>query len=285
VDFVRVQTRFDQIKRIDDGRPLVVWRRRDDVGADGFVVTTMICSNAECPCEEMSLEISSVRRSGAEKAIVDTAPLQATYFVGLNRVELVDGRPISFAVDAANWILEQLRTDEHLEWLRERWSRGRARMSEESARLPEDWEPGTLVPYDEVFALDWDLTVVHEKRLYHVVDQYCPNPACSCDRVVANFFDLTDNGRHVGSADALLHNGRRFTINGEPLAAQLWNNLLDQHGAKELRRRYLRIIDVARRSELREEPLRVAKKIGRNDPCPCGSGKKYKRCCLGEASA
>ncbi|HFI0249983.1 TPA: YecA family protein [Streptococcus suis] len=24
-------------------------------------------------------------------------------------------------------------------------------------------------------------------------------------------------------------------------------------------------------------------KIGRNDPCPCGSGKKYKKCCLGKA--
>jgi len=23
-----------------------------------------------------------------------------------------------------------------------------------------------------------------------------------------------------------------------------------------------------------------AKKVGRNDPCPCGSGKKYKKCCL-----
>lgn len=22
------------------------------------------------------------------------------------------------------------------------------------------------------------------------------------------------------------------------------------------------------------------KKIGRNEPCPCGSGKKYKRCCI-----
>ncbi|MBA1334938.1 MAG: hypothetical protein HPY66_0559 [Firmicutes bacterium] len=22
-------------------------------------------------------------------------------------------------------------------------------------------------------------------------------------------------------------------------------------------------------------------KIGRNDPCPCGSGKKYKKCCGG----
>ncbi|MGC8804743.1 MAG: SEC-C metal-binding domain-containing protein, partial [Candidatus Ratteibacteria bacterium] len=26
-------------------------------------------------------------------------------------------------------------------------------------------------------------------------------------------------------------------------------------------------------------PVRVGKKIGRNDPCPCGSGKKYKKCC------
>ncbi len=31
----------------------------------------------------------------------------------------------------------------------------------------------------------------------------------------------------------------------------------------------------------RKEPdRRPAAKIGRNDPCPCGSGKKYKRCCL-----
>ena len=21
-------------------------------------------------------------------------------------------------------------------------------------------------------------------------------------------------------------------------------------------------------------------KIGRNEPCPCGSGKKYKKCCM-----
>ena len=23
-----------------------------------------------------------------------------------------------------------------------------------------------------------------------------------------------------------------------------------------------------------------AKTVGRNDPCPCGSGKKYKKCCM-----
>jgi len=31
--------------------------------------------------------------------------------------------------------------------------------------------------------------------------------------------------------------------------------------------------------------VHVRTKIGRNDPCPCGSGKKYKRCCLPQQSA
>jgi len=30
----------------------------------------------------------------------------------------------------------------------------------------------------------------------------------------------------------------------------------------------------------RPQPRRVGPKIGRNEPCPCGSGKKYKRCCM-----
>lgn len=29
----------------------------------------------------------------------------------------------------------------------------------------------------------------------------------------------------------------------------------------------------------KKQPVRKAKKPGRNDPCPCGSGKKYKHCC------
>jgi len=28
------------------------------------------------------------------------------------------------------------------------------------------------------------------------------------------------------------------------------------------------------------EPVRVEPKVGRNAPCPCGSGKKYKKCCM-----
>jgi|TARA_Y100000310_G_scaffold122661_1_gene121358 preprotein translocase subunit SecA len=32
--------------------------------------------------------------------------------------------------------------------------------------------------------------------------------------------------------------------------------------------------------EDKPEPIVVKKKIGRNDPCHCGSEKKYKKCCI-----
>ena len=44
------------------------------------------------------------------------------------------------------------------------------------------------------------------------------------------------------------------------------------------------ILTEERRKELYKQQkasgtIRKEKKIGRNDPCPCGSGKKYKHCC------
>ncbi len=33
------------------------------------------------------------------------------------------------------------------------------------------------------------------------------------------------------------------------------------------------------RKKYNEDHRAVSNKVGRNDPCPCGSGKKYKKCC------
>ena len=48
-----------------------------------------------------------------------------------------------------------------------------------------------------------------------------------------------------------------------------------------------RYFEPARRAEARDfrapsTSRRMVPKIGRNDPCPCGSGKKYKHCCINE---
>jgi hypothetical protein len=43
-------------------------------------------------------------------------------------------------------------------------------------------------------------------------------------------------------------------------------------------------LDADYRNEKDEEPEPPAKqKTGRNDPCPCGSGKKFKKCCLNKS--
>lgn len=47
-----------------------------------------------------------------------------------------------------------------------------------------------------------------------------------------------------------------------------WDNILTEARRKEL---YL--------EQKKSGTVRKEKKIGRNDPCPCGSGKKYKKCC------
>lgn len=46
-----------------------------------------------------------------------------------------------------------------------------------------------------------------------------------------------------------------------------------QESFREARRRMTAQLKVA------TSPTRSVR-IGRNDPCPCGSGKKYKRCCI-----
>lgn len=48
-----------------------------------------------------------------------------------------------------------------------------------------------------------------------------------------------------------------------------WNDIFDEEKQKELYK------EQKRSQTVRHE----GPKIGRNDPCPCGSGKKYKRCC------
>ena len=47
-----------------------------------------------------------------------------------------------------------------------------------------------------------------------------------------------------------------------------WDKIFDEESKKRLFR-----------EQKQSGTVRKEKKIGRNDPCPCGSGKKYKKCC------
>lgn len=59
-------------------------------------------------------------------------------------------------------------------------------------------------------------------------------------------------------------------LSGLANSTRIWSN--NGHTPDE-------IFNLYERQQLKDLPLNKAAKIGRNDPCPCGSGKKYKRCC------
>lgn len=46
-----------------------------------------------------------------------------------------------------------------------------------------------------------------------------------------------------------------------------WDGILPQEKRNEITKQF------------RQSKIAVSSKVGRNDPCPCGSGKKYKKCC------
>ncbi|MFH1296192.1 MAG: preprotein translocase subunit SecA [Bacteroidota bacterium] len=53
---------------------------------------------------------------------------------------------------------------------------------------------------------------------------------------------------------------------------------MDRQRLKEERSDLLSQAHSTTQERNRPQPVKVAKKVGRNDPCPCGSGKKYKHC-------
>jgi len=51
-----------------------------------------------------------------------------------------------------------------------------------------------------------------------------------------------------------------------------------EEGLREIHKKQQLIYNKNETAEM-QQPVRKGKKTGRNDPCPCGSGKKYKKCC------
>ena len=70
----------------------------------------------------------------------------------------------------------------------------------------------------------------------------------------------------------------------EKTARELWDAVSGEEAVKvSLADALYRIVEAAYRLKAEWNPnapvRNTAARVGRNDPCPCGSGKKYKQCC------
>lgn len=184
-----------------------------------------------------------------------------------------------------------------LEELGRLWYRGKGLPNpEETSRAAErieveDWEPSDMVAWDEAMVgVRQDVFRVGE-HVYAAIDHYCASEGCSCGEVLVDFAPVGVRGTALPT---LLPGAVRVYKHGEATVEpeheehrerleQLWSAFQKRH--PRYRDRFARRAAVMQSLAGRivgaphAEVARRAAKVGRNDPCPCGSGKKYKKCC------
>lgn len=140
-----------------------------------------------------------------------------------------------------------------------------------------------LISFSRILPYEFDLTVTVDGTTYLADDLYCLRPGCSCDEVNVAFTNLLTS-EFLGRVQAPSTQLEEATIEGPQLLLDVWDALLDklESDVFEKRRRQIR---AAVRSHQRVRPAVRSTKVGRNDPCPCGSGRKFKQCCGGAEPA
>ena len=165
-----------------------------------------------------------------------------------------------------------------------------------------------------VYHVEWEGTT------YRVKERYCLNPDCECETVRVSFFCPSSRTNSRGQQILEEHFQAALALDGGMRIDKVWHgdrSVAEQVLAawaqdsrrelKQLRWRYDKMKQIGRRSldaapdwdggedERPFEPApllpptppirRSPDRVGRNEPCPCGSGKKFKKCCGRGSSA
>lgn len=162
-----------------------------------------------------------------------------------------------------------------------------------------DWswvEKGACVGWVELFPKSEAWTFEREGISIFVDDQYCATASCPCTQVILSFFRIERRGPN--DSEGVLLGAVRYDLRTRghelesaaptssakavlQLTETLFKSMPAIHDELDRRLRFMRGFAewlAERRLAQRVKPGVAAP--GRNDPCPCGSGRKYKKCCL-----
>jgi hypothetical protein len=166
-----------------------------------------------------------------------------------------------------------------------------------AGQFPEAYVGADRVRYEEVFPFAHTFMFACGGQTWMADDFYCIDRKCGCTEVSLGFLAMPNAGDDTEPGPAAEGGLVRYDYRrkrdevlepGHPGGAstrQLLDALMDEYpkfretAAK--RHADLRFLNEAAMQQqgLLQPVVRETPKVGRNDPCPCGSGKKYKKCC------
>lgn len=295
-------------------RPLLFWREQDGRRM-GLACLASFCGNPDCTCQEAELQAFEVDER-FQKISVDGEKVhllaekrggpppkgRLTVVVDLETGRLVrteGARPRRRAAELQRWLEEAL-DPTALEELRSRWRLFKEQRRREAAReTARTWRDQDWTEWDGEAPVGWyevhPETAEDRYRLngatYEALDRYCIRPGCDCQDALVSFHRVVDDeiGEMIGEVFVEAESGEVVGTNNAPgehrVLIYLWSLYEASHDLSELDRRHREMrrlgpqIHALREKQLHPPPVRQGAKVGRNEPCPCGSGQKYKKCC------
>ncbi|MCX7040723.1 MAG: SEC-C metal-binding domain-containing protein [Spirochaetes bacterium] len=146
-----------------------------------------------------------------------------------------------------------------------------------------------MVSYISVLCFDEGLDFTSDSREFFVNDYYCLKSDCTCKSVHLVFHEKPANtgskapilGSLTYSYDSQTDSFDENSIGSRERVGALFSSLKSTRPdlASVIRKRH-GILKMLYGNLLRDNrPPSSPSKVGRNDPCPCGSGRKFKHCC------
>jgi hypothetical protein len=288
-------------RQLSARHPDIFWRNGPS-GRTGLVVSLHACLSPECPCRDVELLVHPVgewaegvsqTKGGlryhtvAGSKMPDSAEalmavLRADLHIDSGELRLSEGaHPNERDESVLAWLREEM-DGELLDHLADKMLR--AKSLKPLARLPVlHFKPDTMPLFVEVYRTGRIDTYPVGRRRIVVVDAYCVAPQCDCcDMRLMVLDEKRDLGTFVVPLDkptwpAQVDTGRDLE--------QIWAAFVHRYPTPRPFRQRAKLMkeagpDIIANS--RPVPKIASPEIGRNQPCPCGSGKKHKRCCLGK---
>lgn len=299
---------------LDPGGP--IWIRensRKESYFTGLMIDVFACTKPDCPCRDMDITAIDVdernppfdqirNRKAISSALTsrffsEGAPFRMKLNIDTGEIRAAENQTIGVAEAGMIQRLDrQLREKGLLDTLRNRWRIAKNQDAELYKQKDwSGWEPGNLVAWSEVFPFDYRLLLYREDHAVFIEEQYCVTPGCNC-REAALAFATSGPGKTENLGALFIDIGKWRISNAEPLSrsahelGELFQEFQAQYpDLRKILQEHRRRMRSAMAEVLvppslpRRKQTSVPNKMGRNDPCYCGSGKKYKKCCLGKS--
>jgi len=257
-----------------------------------IIIEESYCPDPKCNCREFNLKFLKFDEKNKENELLFTIKLNIDTF------EVVYKNIYDKSVKVDD-IINEFLTDLEV-GTKERFNENYkfAKLKHEkilkpiNKKMKELISNGNCIAFNEIFDNVETIMFRDDKNnLIYIDDQYCMNPKCHCNKTVLSFIwvdELQRKGENICTLRYSLKNGN-YEVELEDFAEEDAKHILKTFKTEEkeirgkLKRRYDDMKSIGKKindeDKIKIVPQINDTKVGRNDMCPCGSGKKYKKCC------